>query len=167
MNSYELAVVGKQLSSLSQQGDVHSFNIDVSITQQELKDTFFKSTAFCISENMLTRIDRIVPGPPGPFSFKHFDSAYTPSPNFSLKDCVLACSVDDIKAPFTPISLIQWTREINEIHSLSDLRIITSLRYADITTNLNDEFNVTAVFTSSNCHILPVLLRLKYKITSC
>ncbi len=166
MTSFELAVVGKQLPTLSQQTAAHSFNIDIAITADDFRKTFFKNNAFCISENPATRIDKIVgaTGPCDSVKFKHFDHAYTPEDTLILKDCILACAIDDVKAEFTPISLIQWAREINEVHYLSDLRIITSVRLKDITTNLHDELSVTAVFTSPNCQILPVILRLKYII---
>lgn len=164
--SYELAVVGKQLPTLSQQTAAHTFNIDVAITADDFKRSFFRNDAFCISENAATQIDVIVgsSNPCDPIKFKNFDHSYTPERIFKLKDCILACAIDDVKAEFTPISLIQWGREISEIHSLADLRIITSVRYKDITTDVHDELSVTVVFTSPNCQILPVIIRLKYVI---
>ena len=168
MTSYELAVVGKQLPTLSQQTAAHTFNINISINASDFKKTFFKNGAFCVAENDATKIELIVgsTGPTGSIQFKHFDHAYTPENIFNLKECILACAIDDVKAEFTPISLIQWAREINEVHNLSDLRIITSVRMKDITTEPHDELSVTAVFTSPNCQILPVILRLKYIIAS-
>jgi hypothetical protein len=164
--TYELAVVGKQLPTLSQQTAAHTFNINIAITATDFKKTFFRQNAFNILENDATKIEEIVgaTGDCGAVQFKHFDHAYTPDDVFNLKECILACAIDDVKAEFTPISLIQWAREINEVHYLSDLRIITSVRMKDITLNQHDELIVTSVFTSPNCQILPVILRLKYVI---
>ena len=164
--TYELAVVGKQLPTLSQQTAAHTFNINIAITATDFKKTFFRQNAFNILENDATKIEEIVgaTGSCGAVQFKHFDHAYTPDDVFNLKECILACAIDDVKAEFTPISLIQWAREINEVHYLSDLRIITSVRFKDITLNQHDELIVTSVFTSPNCQILPVILRLKYVI---
>jgi len=174
---YELAVVGKQLSSLSPQGDAHTFNFTRLVTTSHFKNIMFAFKngsalpSFGPKQDAHTYINHFTNTTCKGYSittqFDTMDKAYESSTlnEFDLKECLLACANADLDLPFTPISIIQWTKEVNEIEYLSDLKIVTSLRLKDVTIAASNSFYVTIVFTSENCQILPVILRIRYLLS--
>jgi len=189
MAVYEVAVLGKQFPGLSPEGKTHTFSFNLDITSDEFKQTFMNKGVFNVQPNgLFTKIDKIIMTASPEVSPISMDSAYelnndtvtsgTSAGVFYLREAILACAQEDLNSltstnvAFTPISLIKWTKEVNNITDLSNLAIIDALRLRDITTMVegviptDTTLNITSVFTSSNCDILPVKLVMSYSIVA-
>jgi hypothetical protein len=151
-----IAVLVKQLPYLSTKTLTHDFyfNIDISL------DTFnsFFNNYFCPSNSVYTKITNITNG------FGIFDPVYNPSDVFILRDCIIQCAKADEILEFTPISLIELTKEINKLNYFSDLNIINSIKLADINPSIGNTYVITTVFTNQNTNILPVVCYFCYNI---
>jgi len=159
MTKYVLAVVGKQLPNIAMEGLTNTILVDtINISELDFRSTFFNQNIFSVKKNAYTAIEGITNFVPCP--------SYSPiNSTFRLFDCILQCAEVDLNnAPITPISQIELMKDTKSITSLSDLKVITSLRYSDIEVTSGNTFSITAVFTNPNCYIKPVVIQYNYVI---
>ncbi len=165
---YTLAVVGKETYPISIEGPQNKITfLNRTMTATEFKETFFnKQNLLCIAKTCKTMFE----GQPD------FDTCpqYTPSDDvggtggtFNLYDCLIDCATSDLNnATITPVSKIEVKKDVTGIEYLSDLRIVSGLRWADISDLITPgiAFHVIAVFTNPNFNVKNVTLDFKYEI---
>jgi hypothetical protein len=169
MSEYTLAVVGMETYQISVEGPINKLIFtDRNITIANFKKLFFnQNNVLCIEEDCLTQFE-------GSFDFDATTcSVYTSStfisdtPSFDLYDFLLQCASADLNyLPITYTSKIELKKNVNGITHLSDLRILSGLRYSDVESLivLGNKFVVTAVFTNPNCHVKNAALQFTYVI---
>lgn len=166
--TYTLAVVGKETYPVSTEGPMNKIVFaTIPMTSQDFQQTFFdKYNLLCISKTCSTTFE-------GNESFTTCP-AYTPRDSvagstgtFNLYDCLIDCACSDLNfATITPVSKIEVRKDINGIESLADLRIVSGLRWSDVSDIivLTNVFSVIAVFTNPNPNVKNVVLEFNYEI---
>jgi hypothetical protein len=167
MTTYTLAVVGKETYTISTEGPINKITFNErDVTVAVFKETFFsQNNLLCIERTCLTKFEETSDFTSCPQYVA--TTTINDSPIFDLYDCLLQCASSDLNsAPITYTSKIELKKDVNAIEYLSDLRIISGLRWSDVVNDIiiGNKFVVTAVFTNPNCHVKNVALEFTYSI---
>jgi hypothetical protein len=173
MSQITLAVVGMETYKISTEGPSNRVKFDVPITIDHFKTTFFNNNILCIEKNCLTIFE----------GFEGFDTSECPSyvpvnvtasdevvtTPFDVYDFLLQCASADLNyATITYTSKIELKKNVNSIQYLSDLSIISGLRWSEVSDSviLDNKFVVVAVFTNPNCLVKNAVLEFTYTIST-